>query len=137
MDEVVSVFMEEHYLSRQSKLKTILLIEDDPAIQELLREFLELIGHKVDVVTEASQAVAKTKTRDYDIVISDWTLPGSKNGFELIQHIQTISKDPSKIKFILTSGNPSQYCLAPDERNKIDAFLEKPFKFESLYQVIK
>lgn len=69
---------------------TILLIEDDPDIRQLLQTFLAGEGH--DVVTAADSAEALTLAAAIaqpDLILTDYNLPGSMNGVALVNILRT------------------------------------------------
>jgi DNA-binding response OmpR family regulator len=53
----------------------ILLVEDEPAIQELWAETLRDLGYAVDLASTLSEAKVCLGAQDYDLVITDWRLP--------------------------------------------------------------
>jgi DNA-binding response OmpR family regulator len=61
----------------------VLLVEDEPALAELARLYLERDGHRVDVVGDSEAALAAVARRDHDLVLLDIGLPGSVDGIEV------------------------------------------------------
>ena len=55
--------------------KRILLVEDEPAIHELLAPVLRELGYQVDVATTVADATAFLDRSPYALVIADWRLP--------------------------------------------------------------
>jgi DNA-binding response OmpR family regulator len=55
--------------------KRILLVEDEPAIHELLAHVLRAEGYGVDVATTVAEATAFLDESRYALVIADWRLP--------------------------------------------------------------
>jgi two-component system CheB/CheR fusion protein len=69
---------------------TILLIEDDPDIRQLLQSFLAGEGH--DVLTAADSAAALSlvaTTAPPDLILTDYNLPGAMNGVALVNVLRT------------------------------------------------
>ncbi len=67
-------------------MSTVLIVEDDPAISELIAINLEVAGHKV--ITEYDGATAlNALDHDIDLAILDIMLPGL-DGFELLGHMK-------------------------------------------------
>ena len=109
---------------------TILLVEDEPALRELAREFLGRQGYKVlDCANgEAAIEVAKKFGEGIDLVLSDLVLTGM-NGREAARQIKEMRPG---IKTLYVSGYAYD-ALAEDEVLPADeAILEKPFTFEQL-----
>jgi DNA-binding response OmpR family regulator len=65
----------------------ILVVDDDPAIVELMRDFLEADGFQVEVVLSAASARSTLERVAVDCVLLDVMLPG-EGGFELIRWIR-------------------------------------------------
>jgi len=54
----------------------ILLVEDEPGIQELLKFNLAQAGHQVTATGDAEHALAFLKNTLPDVILLDWMLPG-------------------------------------------------------------
>jgi DNA-binding response OmpR family regulator len=66
----------------------VLLVEDEPALAELARLYLERDGHRVDVVGDSDAALAALAPRDHDLVLLDIGLPGSVDGIEVCRRMR-------------------------------------------------
>jgi DNA-binding response OmpR family regulator len=66
----------------------VLLVEDEPALAELARLYLERDGHRVDVVTDSDAALTAVARRDHDLVLLDIGLPGSVDGIEVCRRMR-------------------------------------------------
>ncbi|GIP36488.1 response regulator transcription factor [Paenibacillus sp. J2TS4] len=75
------------------ELQTVLVVDDDTSIAELLRDFLENDGFRVETAYDATQALAVFKQGTIHCIVLDLMLPG-KNGFELCREIRTESNVP-------------------------------------------
>jgi DNA-binding NtrC family response regulator len=117
--------------------KSILAIDDEQDIVNLVRDSLQMHGFKVFTFTEPSAALEhfKSNSKDYDIIISDIRMPGM-NGYEFVKRIKKINP---KVKVILMSAFEIEdnefHNVLPDI--KVDAFLQKPFSTQRLNDVIK
>ena len=69
---------------------TILVVEDEPAIQELVACNLELAGHRTLRAESAEQALAMVREELPDLIVLYWMLPGI-NGVELANFCFTLS----------------------------------------------
>src|ERR687888_2527792 len=120
--------------SRSSK--SILAIDDERDIVNLVRDSLQVYGFKVRTFTEPSAALEHfiSHSKDYDIVISDIRMPGM-NGYQFVKHVK--ERNP-KVKVILMSAfeieDKEFHNLLPDI--KVDAFLRKPFSIQQLKDTI-
>lgn len=68
------------------KKPRILVVEDDPAISELICMNLEITGYACDAARDGTSALTLSGTARYDIALLDIMLPGM-DGFELIGHL--------------------------------------------------
>ena len=65
----------------------ILIVDDEEAINKLIRNNLCLIGHQCTQVYDGKEALEQIRTYHYDLIILDVMLP-YKSGFELIEDIK-------------------------------------------------
>jgi len=68
-------------------MKKILIIEDDTAIAEIERDFLEIEGFEVTIVTDGLEGCKKAKTEKYDLILLDLMLP-NMNGIDICRSIR-------------------------------------------------
>ena len=117
---------------------SILIVDDEYDIVNLIKRSLEVNGRRVCAFTDAFVAVNhfNSDVRDHhSIVISDIRMPGM-NGYEFVKKTKEIDK---KVKTILMSAfeinDREFYNLLPDI--KVDAFLQKPFHIQQLNEVVE
>ncbi len=110
--------------------KRILIIDDDKAVRELLREFLRQNGFKAYCVNNGISVLNLLKKEHFDIIITDYYMP-EMNGIELTKIVR--SQYPH-ILIIGISGN----CDGKDFLTAgADAFLSKPFELQDLLSVCR
>jgi DNA-binding response OmpR family regulator len=68
-------------------VKRILVVEDEPGIAFALKKDLVMEGYKVDVVGDGAEAVMRSQSQAYDLIILDIMLP-SKDGFEVCREVR-------------------------------------------------
>ena len=61
----------------------ILVIDDDPQVRDMLRQFLEWAGYEVRVAPEGSAGLKLHRAQPVDLIITDIVMPG-KEGLETI-----------------------------------------------------
>jgi len=80
---------------------TVLLIDDEPAILDITRLFLERTGaFSVETTASGAEALEKFDSKNYDVIISDYEMPGM-NGIELLKALKSRGID---IPFIIFTG---------------------------------
>ncbi len=75
------------------EVQTVLVVDDEKSIAELLRDFLENEGFHVKTAEDASQALAVFEQSTIHCMILDIMMPG-QNGFDLCRHIRENSDVP-------------------------------------------
>src|SRR5882724_7262341 len=66
--------------------RTILVVDDEPDVAELLTEALLLDGHRVDTVNSGAAALTRILDTSYDLMFSDMKMPGM-SGIELYEEV--------------------------------------------------
>lgn len=109
--------------------KTALVIDDDPAIRELLRVMLESGGFLVDVLSDGIHAVDLKKW--YDVILLDWMMPVF-DGHRLTDYWQLTDPDILR-RVIVLSGYSG---LTMDQEPPTFARLAKPFDYLKVMKVV-
>ena len=119
---------------RASGAATVLLVEDEQAVRELVRIILERAGHSVVEAANAEEGETLFEAMDdVDLLVSDVVLPG-RSGFELFHRLH--AKLPS-LRVLFISGY-TDYAMFDETIVERDlAFLEKPFSAEGLVTKIR
>ena len=65
----------------------ILLVDDEPLVQELLTNILSEEGHEIEIIDNGNDARERLGGEDYDVILLDVKIPGI-SGIELFRHIQ-------------------------------------------------
>ena len=123
--------------SNRSNSKSILVIDDESDIVNLVNESLRTDRFKVRTFTDPTAALEHfiPHSKDYDIVISDIRMPGM-NGYKFVRKLK--ERNP-KVKVVLMSAFEIEdnefHNVLPDI--KVDAFLQKPFSSGQLNNAIE
>ncbi len=115
--------------------ETVLLVEDEASVRQLVRETLEAGGYKVlEAETgEAALRVAAQNDSRIDILITDVVMPGM-SGQELSQ--QLWSADPA-LKVLYLSGYTEDSIIREGALEAGTAFLQKPFTLQALSRKVR
>jgi CheY-like chemotaxis protein len=105
--------------------KSILIVEDETVIAELLAAVLEEDGYNVEAVPNGRDALARISDFDFDLILSDVMMPYT-TGVEMCRIIQTDDHyaNRSKIPVVLMSTGD---ITAEEDGCRIAAFIPKPF----------
>jgi DNA-binding response OmpR family regulator len=74
-------------------MKKILIIEDDPSIGELQRDYLAINGYEVELEASGKLGLEKALMIDYDLIIVDVMLP-QVDGFEICREVRAVKDIP-------------------------------------------
>jgi len=116
----------------QTNMKTILVVEDDAPIREVVRYALEADGYSVLEAENAGQALEQFENTAVDLVLLDIRLP-DKLGFEVAKEIRMKSTVPI---LFLTAVDEDLYELKAFEVGG-DDFIRKPFSSAVLLARVK
>lgn len=116
----------------EPRSETILLVEDDPDVLEILKAMLVPCGYKLLTASTAKEAVGISDSylEPIDLMISDMVLKGGSGGLDLSNKIKATRPD---IKVLFISGY-SESLVAKE--SIIGNFLQKPFSAEQLREHI-
>ena len=116
-----------------SKIKQILLVEDDDNFGTVLRDYLQLNGYKVVLTRNGLDGFEKFKKNEFDICILDVMMP-YKDGFTLAKEIR--SKDKTTPIIFLTAKSMKEDVLK-GYKIGADDYLTKPFDSEILLKKLE
>jgi signal transduction histidine kinase/DNA-binding response OmpR family regulator len=119
----------EPKLAAGAQPKSILVVEDNQDARTMLGELLLILGHAVEAVGSAEQALELLAERQFDILLTDHSLPGM-NGLELAR---TALARGYRMRIIFSSGYGAQATPGLDIK---PSFLPKPFTLAALQQVL-
>jgi two-component system phosphate regulon response regulator PhoB len=114
---------------------TILVVEDESAIQELISLNLEQAGYLALRATDAEQAIDLVRDEMPDLVLLDWMLPGM-SGIEFARRLRADRRTQSVPIIMLTARVEEQDKLAGLETGA-DDYITKPFSPRELNARIK
>ena len=112
----------------------ILLVEDEPSVQELTEMALQRCGFRVMSVSDGSEALSVFNVHEHAIsmVLTNLFLPGL-DGATLVRAIQ--SKNAG-VPIVITSGKCQEDALDELKGLEISAFLSKPFTVAELTRTV-
>ena len=111
----------------------ILVVDDEPDIQDIIKDLFEIFGFKVDTADSGNKAWAIMQSKDFEVVISDVRMSDG-SGPELLEMIKDRDVDKPKVFFI--SGY-MDYTLEQVFELGVDGLFSKPFEASLLRESIK
>ena len=113
-------------------MKRILIVEDEPDIQELLRVYLEDAGYETAAAGDGAEALALFGARDFDLVLLDLMLP-KIDGFGVCERIRRQSRVPILMLTALDGEAEQLRGFGMDA----DDYVTKPFSMPVLLEKIR
>ncbi len=114
---------------------TVLVVEDEPAIQELIAVNLGLAGHRVLRADDAEQAQGVIRSELPDLILLDWMLPGA-SGISLARKLRSEARTRDVPLIMLTAKSGEQDKVDGLEVGA-DDYITKPFSPRELMARIK
>jgi len=112
--------------------KRVLVVDDDSAICELLKIFLETHDCTVTTETGAEGALAQIRIHQFDLVLLDIML-GEYNGLQVLQSIKKVSP---QVSVIMITGDRDIVLAKKCLDEGADDYISKPFDFEYLRESV-
>ena len=117
--------------SDPAEKRRILIVDDEPALAELVRAWIKEAGHTAVMAHSADDALALLAVRKFDILLTDIVMPGQLDGIGLAQEASVLYP---AMKIFLMSGYSKETAM---NRSDIPwALLVKPFRREELDAVL-
>jgi two-component system, OmpR family, phosphate regulon response regulator PhoB len=114
---------------------TILVVEDEPAIQDLIQTNLEMGGYRVLTEESAEGALRQVQLELPDVALLDWMLPGM-SGVDLAKRLRADSRTKTLPIIMLTAKGEEEDKLKGLESGA-DDYMTKPFSVRELEARIK
>ncbi len=114
----------------------ILIVEDEPSVQELLKLCLEGDGYMTVTADNGKTAGNWVKEVRFDLAILDLNLP-DMNGMQICMSIKEDPKTRATPVIILTGNNSNEARIKSNFEAKADLFLNKPINTDDLKGAVK
>ena len=113
-------------------MSRILIIEDEEAIADLEKDYLELSGFDVEIEVEGTRGLDRSLMEDFDLVILDLMLPGV-DGFEICRQLREVKNTP----IIMVSAKKDDIDKIRGLGLGADDYMTKPFSPSELVARVK
>lgn len=113
-------------------MKSVLLIDDDIELGELLKEYLGMEGYELTAVHDGETGLQKALSGDFNLVLLDVMLP-KKNGFEVLKDLRKKSNIP--VIMLTARGESVDRVLGLE--HGADDYIPKPYHHHELMARIK
>lgn len=109
-----------------------LLVDDDEFIRDSLKIAFATKDCPLQAVETAEQGLEAIKEEQFDIIISDFRLPGM-NGLDFLK--LATATQPTAVNILITAYR-DEYCFSEAVRIGVSEFIEKPFSVKALVAVL-
>jgi DNA-binding response OmpR family regulator len=113
-------------------MSKILIVEDEEAIADLEKDYLELSGFEVEVANDGNQGMKDALEKEYDLIILDLMLPGV-DGFEICRQVREKKDTP----IIMVSAKKDDIDKIRGLGLGADDYMTKPFSPSELVARVK
>ena len=111
----------------------ILVVDDEPAIVEIISDFLGTLGHEVRSVTSAEDAMPVLAEWRPDGVLTDLNLPGA-SGLEVVREAK---KRDSEVCVVVITGQATTDTAIDALRRGAYDYIQKPFDLMDLQRTVE
>ena len=108
-----------------TRMATILVVEDEPAIQELITLNLEQSGYSPLRANDAEQAIELVRDELPDLVLLDWMLPGM-SGIEFARRLRA-DRRTQDVPIIMLTARAEEHDKLSGLETGADDYITKPF----------
>jgi two-component system chemotaxis response regulator CheY len=115
---------------------SILVVDDYNTMIRIIRNLLKQLGFEnVDDANDGTSALAKMRTKQYNLVISDWNM-APMTGYDLLREIRS---DPAltATRFIMVTAESKTDNVIAAKRAGVDNYIVKPFNAQTLQHKIQ
>lgn len=116
----------------EESMSKILIIEDEIAIAELEKDYLELSGFEVETEHAGDSGLARSLEEEFDLIILDLMLPGI-DGFEICRQI----REQKNVPIIMVSAKKDDIDKIRGLGLGADDYMTKPFSPSELVARVK
>jgi CheY-like chemotaxis protein len=109
--------------------KRILVVDDEPLVCDAVRMMLAFDGHYVETAPNANEALALFAQSKYDLVITDYAMPGMSGD----RFAAAIKERAPKQPVVMITAFAE---VLPKPLSSVDLIISKPFLLENLREAI-
>ena len=119
--------------SSSQKTKSVLVVDDDFEICDMISYMVESLGLKVLVAKDGFEAIEKYKQHMPDIVFLDVRMP-EKDGCETLKEIKDFDINAN---IVLLTAFSADKCIMELKKTQQVRLVEKPFEMTEIVQILK
>ena len=109
-----------------SELATVLVVDDEPTVSDLLYEDLSEVGYKCIKTTTGEDALKRLSMDNFDVMLLDLRLPGI-SGMNVLKEVR--ANYPETTVIVVTAAGDAQTAVEA-MKNGAEDYITKPFELE-------
>ena len=109
-------------------MTTILIVDDEPGVRDLLHDALDNAGYETELASNGAEALDLLRRKSADICIVDINMP-IMNGFEFLERLR---EHDTQTPVLMLSARDSADDVAQGLRFGADDYVRKPFSLEEI-----
>ncbi len=113
--------------------KSVLVIDDELLIRDLLYDFFLEKGYRVSVADSGAAALEKLARQPFDVLLVDLKMP-AMDGIELIKEVR---KKKIETPVVIITGFPSLETALEALRQRVCDYVIKPFNINQLFATVR
>lgn len=116
--------------------KRVLVAEDSPVTQDLLKLILSQRGHEVDIADDGEQALAALRKHPYDVALIDFRLP-KLDGLQVAQQYRAGKSGNTQARLIAITADVEGLLTHKENCENFDQIIPKPLDIYEICNVIE
>ncbi|KOR31503.1 chemotaxis protein CheY [Achromatium sp. WMS2] len=116
--------------------ETVLIVDDEPDIREIIRFALENANYKVLEAGHVEEARKHIATAIPDLILLDWMLPG-RSGLEFAQQLRQNPKTKNVSIIMVSARGDEEDKIRGLDKGKVDDYIIKPFSTRELVSRVR
>ena len=119
-------------IPEEPRNENILIIDDEPAIRELLCDILQSRGYKATAVDDSLKGIGLFEKEEFDIVFTDLSMP-EMSGWEVADRLKSLNP---KVVIVMVTGWGTQVDSSKLKAHAVDLLMAKPFEVKKLFEIL-
>jgi len=120
-------------MQEEKRKSTVLVIEDEEEVRNLLSDILIENGHQVETASDGNQGIDIFKKKDFDLVFTDLGMPGT-SGWEVAETVKSINE---KIPVAIITGWNVELKESEMRERGVNLIAYKPFKIDKILRLVQ
>jgi len=103
----------------------VMVVEDEPIVQVVLQDLLEMWGHDVQAASSGDQAISLLSSNEYDLIVLDIML-GAVSGYDVLDEMSRLGVR-ERTRVVVVTGRATEWDYLLGWMRGADEYLPKPF----------